>query len=325
LFSSAGSGPADIGPPDLFAATLNKPVKHDQLFDILLKALTGSVTYVPKRQPTTVQQLSAQFPLRILVAEDNVVNQKVLLRVLKEIGYTGDVAGNGVEVLDAIREVKYDLIFMDVHMPEMDGLETSRRIVNSLKPGERPIIVALTADALQGDRDKCVEAGMDDYITKPIRIADIQRIIEQWGQAAKAARPEQASVRSDAEMKIEKDMFERIRQLGLESDPAFVLELIESYTPLFANHSKNVEIAFENRDMKKLRYAAHSLKGASLNIGANSLGEICKTIEDLAESGSFDALGPSLKALKTELKTAAAALEGIKEKFQREIPPAAKA
>ena len=110
------------------------------------------------------------MPLRILLAEDNVVNQKLALRLLQQMGYRADVAGNGIEAIECVARQRYDVVLMDVQMPEMDGLEASRRIVARWKSEERPRIVAMTANAMQGDREECLAAGMDDYVTKPFRV-----------------------------------------------------------------------------------------------------------------------------------------------------------
>jgi CheY-like chemotaxis protein len=114
--------------------------------------------------------MAERHPLRILLAEDNVVNQKLALRLLSQMGYAADVVGNGQLAIEAVERQTYDLVLMDVQMPEMDGLEASRRITAKYKADERPRIVAMTANAMQGDREACLAAGMDDYVTKPIRV-----------------------------------------------------------------------------------------------------------------------------------------------------------
>jgi CheY-like chemotaxis protein len=114
--------------------------------------------------------MAARHPLRILLAEDNVVNQKLALRLLQQMGYRADVASNGIEAIQCVERQAYDLVLMDVQMPEMDGLEATRRITAKWSSSDRPRIVAMTANAMQGDREMCLEAGMDDYVTKPIRV-----------------------------------------------------------------------------------------------------------------------------------------------------------
>ena len=120
----------------------------------------------PKMDPG----LAERHPLRILLAEDNVVNQKLALRLLQQMGYRADLASNGIEAIESVERQTYDVVLMDVQMPEMDGLEASRRITSQRPAGQRPRIVAMTANAMQGDREMCLAAGMDDYIAKPIRV-----------------------------------------------------------------------------------------------------------------------------------------------------------
>jgi len=122
--------------------------------------------------------MAARHPLRILLAEDNAVNQKLALRLLSQMGYRADVAGNGKEAVQALERQPYDLVLMDVQMPEMDGLEATRLICARWKQSERPRIVAMTASAMQGDREACLEAGMDDYLSKPIRVEELVRALE---------------------------------------------------------------------------------------------------------------------------------------------------
>ena len=140
--------------------------------------------------------LASRLPLRVLLCDDNVINQKVALRLLQQMGYRADLAANGLEALAALDRQPYDLIFMDVMMPEMDGLEATRLIRERQKqPSQFPnykssiIIVAMTASAMQGDREKCLAAGMDDYVAKPVRLEDVRAIVERWGAVAAKAEP----------------------------------------------------------------------------------------------------------------------------------------
>jgi CheY-like chemotaxis protein len=121
-------------------------------------------------KPTLDRGMAARHPLRILLAEDNVVNQKLALRLLQQMGYRADLASNGVEAIECIARQPYDVVLMDVQMPEMDGLEATRRIAAQWPANARPRILAMTANAMQGDREECLTAGMDDYLTKPIRV-----------------------------------------------------------------------------------------------------------------------------------------------------------
>ena len=173
LFSSHGRKEAT---DSLFAATLAKPLRQSQLFDTLVSLLADQAEAAPRvsagpAKPRMDAQMAERHPLRILLAEDNVVNQKLALRLLSQMGYRADLASNGIEAIECVARQPYDVVLMDVQMPEMDGLEASRRIVARWPaPATRPRIVAMTANAMQGDREECLAAGIDDYVTKPIRV-----------------------------------------------------------------------------------------------------------------------------------------------------------
>jgi signal transduction histidine kinase/DNA-binding response OmpR family regulator len=172
LFSSLGRREAG-DTEGLFSAYLAKPMRQSQLFDTLVSLLAHEpapkVAAAPGK-PQLDPGLAARHPLRILLAEDNVVNQKLALRLLQQMGYRADLASNGIEAVESVERQAYDVVLMDVQMPEMDGLEAARRITARWAPEARPRIVAMTANAMQGDREMCLAAGMDDYLTKPIRV-----------------------------------------------------------------------------------------------------------------------------------------------------------
>jgi PAS domain S-box-containing protein len=161
-------------------AFFNKPLKHSPLHDVITSIFTGEV--IDRVYPRVVTkcdpEMAKHHPLRILLVEDNTINQKVALRVLQGFGYRSDVAGNGIEAIESVRRQPYDLIFMDVHMPQMDGLEASRRIC-TYWPKNRPRIIAMTANASQEDREECLAAGMDGFVAKPVKVEDLQTILEK--------------------------------------------------------------------------------------------------------------------------------------------------
>jgi len=160
---------------------LSKPIKPAELYDLLLRQLDSTAPPVAPL-PAQIMPTAAQHrrPLQILLAEDNVVNQKVASRMLERLGYRADIVHNGAEALTALQREDYDIVLMDVHMPEMDGLEATRHIRRERKRGRRPYIIALTAAALPEDEEKCMEAGMDDFITKPVRTPDLNTVIERY-------------------------------------------------------------------------------------------------------------------------------------------------
>jgi CheY-like chemotaxis protein len=178
LFSSLGR--RETGDA-LFAATLAKPIRQSQLFDTLVNLLgeeDAPKAAAAEAKPTIDPDMGARHPLRILLAEDNVVNQKLALRILQQMGYRADLASNGIEAVESVERQRYDVVLMDVQMPEMDGLEASRRITRRWPAAHRPRIIAMTANAMQGDRELCLQAGMDDYLTKPIRV---EKLVEALG------------------------------------------------------------------------------------------------------------------------------------------------
>ena len=173
LFSSLGHKEVS---DSLFAARLAKPLRQSQLFDTLVTLLVHDAAprhVAPRAKSRIDAEMASRHALRILLAEDNAVNQKLALRLLQQMGYRADLASNGIEAIECVARQTYDVVLMDVQMPEMDGLEASRRITTRWPAGQRPRIVAMTANAMQGDREMCLAAGMDDYLSKPIRLDEL--------------------------------------------------------------------------------------------------------------------------------------------------------
>jgi CheY-like chemotaxis protein len=165
-----------------FAAHLTKPVKPSQLFDVLVGLFGDGPAHGSRRQPkrTLDPGMADRNPLRILVAEDNLVNRKLAVRVLERLGYAADTVNDGGEAVDAVERGRYDVVLMDVNMPEMDGLEATRRIIAAHPArSERPRIVAMTASAMDEDRRECLAAGMDDFIGKPVRFEDLVEALDR--------------------------------------------------------------------------------------------------------------------------------------------------
>ena len=171
---------------EIFSSVLVKPLKQYMLRDHLLGILSETGSPSPDKQKTMTilaENFSEQYPLRILVAEDNIINQKLAVKVLGKLGYQPELARNGKEVLEMISHEHYDMILMDVQMPEMDGLEATRMLRLCLEI--QPVVIAMTANAMHGDKDDCMQAGMDDYISKPIELKELLGLLEKWGQVIK--------------------------------------------------------------------------------------------------------------------------------------------
>jgi CheY-like chemotaxis protein len=163
---------------DLFEASLFKPIKPSQLRKVMVTTISLQLARKVARPNAGKNEIQIN-PLKILLAEDNVSSQKVAVQILMRLGYRADVVANGIEVLQALERQPYDLVLMDVRMPEMDGLEATR-IIRQRWPGDGPTIIAVTAYALQGDREKCFEAGMNDYISKPVKMAELAEVLRKY-------------------------------------------------------------------------------------------------------------------------------------------------
>lgn len=178
LFSSLGRHETHAT-ESFFNAYLAKPIRQSHLFDTLMGLLAHDTPAKPAAadaaKPQIDPTMAARHPLRILLAEDNAVNQKLAMRLLQQMGYRADLASNGIEAVESVQRQAYDVVLMDVQMPELDGLDATRQICKLLEAPQRPRIVAMTANAMQGDREMCMAAGMDDYLTKPIRV---DRLVE---------------------------------------------------------------------------------------------------------------------------------------------------
>ncbi|MDJ0519179.1 MAG: response regulator [Trichodesmium sp. MO_231.B1] len=167
-----------------FLAILQKPIKPSQLYQILLGIFQKKTIKLTKKNPNDktieIPKLAEELPLQILLAEYNRVNQKIAINILKKLGYLADIAANGLEVLDALKLRKYDIILMDMQMPEMDGLAATMKINEQFLPAEIPYIIAVTANGMESDRKLCFDAGMNDYLSKPIRIQELIEVLGKY-------------------------------------------------------------------------------------------------------------------------------------------------
>jgi len=252
-------------------------------------------------------RLAERLPLRILLAEDNSINQKVGLLMLERMGYLADVAGNGAEVLEALRRQPYDLVLMDIQMPGIDGLEATRRIRGELPRERQPRIVAMTANVLPEQREACRLAGMDDFVQKPVGLADLHAALER---CAPAAPP-------DPEPILDPACLDNLRRLGeLTGKPLLgeVLDLYRSETPKRLHRMRE---ALLRADAEDLHFTAHSLKGSSAQIGALQIAALSAEIEQRAQRGDLGNLSNLgdvaglLDDLEREVGRGMAALEDL--------------
>ena len=280
---------------------VHKPVRPGQLLDALCRAMNIQLQR-EKHAPSTPaldSGFSKRFPLRILLADDNPINQKVGSSVLQKLGYRADLAQNGVEVLQALEQKAYDIIFLDVQMPEMDGLETARNICTRWSPEKRPCIIAMTGNALLGDREKCLDAGMDDYISKPVRIGELQSTLEKWGPTR--SRKFETSFLSRAAMVaresfLDESILAELRDISPADGGDIVRELVDLF--LESAPQRLGQISNSMSDAAQLGFHAHALKSMGLNLGARRIVDLCQKLEELARSGTLEAAPDVLRELQ---------------------------
>ncbi len=256
---------------------LPKPVSQERLVN-LLQELWQPPT--PTHPPQPAQP--AVRPLRILLAEDNLVNQKVALGQLRQLGYQADVANNGLEVLKLLKHSTYDIILMDCQMPDLDGYETSRRIRQLDLP--QPVIIALTAHVMKDDRDKCLAAGMDDYLSKPIDREHLGMALQQWGERV-SRQPTQQEEQSMGEPQTKGGINRDYLQQTFGDDPEFIQELLALYLSDAQERVAALQRATQPVQWEQLRHEAHQLKGASANVGAEGMQHLARQLEELARDG----------------------------------------
>ena len=305
-------GPQSCLPQELkgtFAACLTKPIKPAQLYEAVTRALSGPrpAQPAPAPNPRLDPTLGTRFPLRVLVCDDNVVNQKVAVRILQQMGYRADVAGNGLEALAALQRQPYDIIFMDVMMPEMGGLEATRQIRERQKlKAEFPnyqsaiIIVAITASALRGDREKCLSAGMDDYLAKPVRVEDVRKIMERWSSVARCFElppsaatglPDQPASRTPAEPHPDpkpETLLDMERLLDFAGgDLKGLRELVNLYLDQTSKQLDQIAAAVLAENLQEVRHVAHSCAGANATCGILRLVPLLQQLERQGATGKL--------------------------------------
>jgi CheY-like chemotaxis protein len=274
----------------------------------------------PARQ-SAPRDLGTTHPLRILVAEDSPVNQKVALYLLERIGYRADVAGNGSEVLEALERQTYDVVLMDVQMPDMDGLEAATHIREQYPPGARPCIIALTAHALHGDRERFLAAGMDDYVAKPVRInelADVLRAARPIGGTLPETTDQELMVVGAAPAKPDPALdpkavagLQDILGVGSAQAIAEIGSILLEYAPPLLAKMRQ---AMAQQDAQELVHAAHALKSSSAHAAALHLAQLCGELESLGRTGQLGGAESKLAEMEAEFeRVTASVVEALRE------------
>jgi CheY-like chemotaxis protein/HPt (histidine-containing phosphotransfer) domain-containing protein len=265
----------------------------------LRSALETTLGFTPESVPadtSLLEAMSQQRHGRLLVAEDNPVNQKVAVRYLERLGFRVDVAANGLEAVDACARLPYDLIFMDCQMPEMDGFEATAALRSSeaSSGGRRIPIIALTAHAMAGERARCLAAGMDDYLTKPLRLDELVRVIQHWFQEPAMCPPSDAfpSHHDHAHDMLDLPTLQNLVELD-DGGTGLLSEMISIFREDTPRRIRDIVEAAAKGDALELSHAGHALKGGSGALGANAMRNLAADVENLGRSGSVDA-GPDL-------------------------------
>ncbi|MEI7731307.1 MAG: response regulator [Verrucomicrobiota bacterium] len=291
---------------------LNKPVKQSQLFDCLATVM-GCTPAAVRRFVPVVANRHVAVPLRILLAEDNVINQQVAVGQLKNLGYTAEVVANGLEVLEAIRHTEYDVLLLDCQMPEMDGYEATKQIRQLEQTGSRKRlrIIAMTAHAMQGDREVCLAAGMDDYLSKPVHLPELQKALERCvspgedGSVRTAANAELDALnqvpnsRTGASPEPPVDL-ERLQEL-CDADPESRQQLIALYFSQADELTQAMQAALAAGKAAEIAALAHKLAGSSASCGMNAVVPALRSLENQAKQGDLSRAARLLEQLSLSL------------------------
>ncbi len=308
-------------------ASLVKPVRQSDLYECLITAIGLSPA---PGEPARLQVRAGKDEgrnIRILLAEDNTVNQQVAVFMLEARGYLVDVVGNGREAVDALARAPYAVVLMDCQMPEMDGFEATAEVRRREGSMQHTPVIALTAHALRGEREKCIAAGMDDYVAKPINPDTLYATLRRWtlkisalptaaGEAAIGApiEPELTPLESDAEATLDQTVFFNLRKLQQPGTPDIVGTLIDLFLDETPAKLGIVRESVEQGDAPKLTKITHSLKGSSASIGARRMAQVCAELEVLGKSGDLTATPELRLRLDAEFERARPML--LAEKIQ---------
>jgi PAS domain S-box-containing protein len=284
-------------------AWANAPLKATRLRSALLRAL--GVEAGPREEPERIATASSELPeteqeaMRVLVVEDNPVNRRLATMMLERLGHRAETASTGAEAVAACADRRFEIVLMDVQMPGMDGFEATRRI-RDLEDRPQPYIIANTAHAMAGDRERCLSAGMDDYLSKPIQLHDLR---------ASLRRAIGASAESSVDP-LDTDRIAQIRSIGRDGLLEEMIGLFLGETP---DRIAEIRRAAEDGDDHALRTAAHTLKGSALALGAGAVASVCQELESMGEAGRLHDTGTAIDRLDTELERLRGVLEDVVE------------
>ncbi len=297
-------------------AFLAKPVRQSALYDCMMTVGGTEETGVPDGLITdaTLAEARAGAPVHVLVVEDNVVNQLVAGRTFESLGHSVDIAGNGQEAIEAMKQTRYAAVFMDSQMPVMDGYAATQAIRMLDGPERHTPIIAMTAGAVAGDRERCLAAGMDDYLAKPFRLADLVSIFTRWTEVGAVIDPGRTRTRAfgpaqaDASEVLDSGVVAGLRQLDAVRDG--MSEIVKTFLEGTITRLEELRRGIHETDNALVARTCHSLKGSSASLGAATMAELCADLERAADSadiaggveilqrleGEFGRVGPALTA-----------------------------
>ncbi len=308
LFSSLGQrGDARIMEEIGFSAYLTKPVRQSELFDCLSAVLAGAANSQPIVTRHTVREMR-RGTVRILLAEDNITNQQVAIGILKKLGLRADAVANGAEALKALEILPYDLVLMDVQMPEMDGLEATRYIRSSQSKvlSHHIPVIAMTAHAMQGDREKCLEAGMNDYVSKPVSPKVLAETLERWLPREIEAPAEHGPGKPGTNVPASTGetgavVFDKAGMMArLMDDEDLARMVVSSFLQDIPRQIEVLKDFLKAGDGVRVERQAHTIKGASANVGGDALREVAFEMEQMTRSGDFDAVRKHVSDLESQ-------------------------
>jgi CheY-like chemotaxis protein len=293
-----------------------KPVRQTVLYESLVNVMAGRQQEALAAQTTHKPATAAPATVRgnILLVEDNVINQQVALGILQISGYSVTVVANGREALDAHAEGGYDLILMDCHMPEMDGFEATRAIrLRERTSGSRRIpIIALTANAMARDREECLEAGMDDHLSKPFNMLALQELLERWMSQARAGASQAAALAAQATAKaaevLDRAMLDELARVRTNGKPELLTRVIKLYLSESPELIEKLKDAATSGDGARIASSAHTLKSCSANVGASVLSRYCAEAESFARKAQTDEARRCIAKIETEHRSVQTAL-----------------
>ncbi len=304
LFTSL-TGLQEARATGIFAACLSKPVRASSLHEALVAAAAEPPQALASdAMPGPAAGQVGSSALRVLLVEDNPVNQSIAVLLLRKLGYEADLAGNGLEALEALAERRYDVVLMDVQMPELDGLEATRRIHARWAGPDRPRIVAMTANALASDREACLAAGMDDYLAKPIRVEEL---------AAALARCAPLTTRADGPA-LDRAVIEQLESSFADGDPEFMRQLIDGFLDDAPRQLEALRDGVARGDVEPAHRAAHTLKSTAAAFGAGRLAGLCQRLEATIQVGGVAGLGGLVDEARAEYERVRAELLEIRDR-----------